>query len=56
VKIIVDEWMSLDGVVQSPTAPDEDPSGGFAHGGWHVPYFEPLAQTWILDGLIAADG
>jgi dihydrofolate reductase len=48
--------MSLDGVVQSPTAPDEDPSGGFPHGGWHLPYFEPLAQKWILDGLIAADG
>ncbi len=30
--------MSLDGVVQAPGAPDEDPSGGFAHGGWMVPY------------------
>jgi dihydrofolate reductase len=55
VKIIADEWMSLDGVVQSPTAPDEDPSGGFGHGGWHVPYFDPVAQNWILQGLLDAD-
>jgi dihydrofolate reductase len=53
--LIADEWMSLDGIVQSPTAPDEDPSGGFAHGGWHVRYFDETAQAWILDGLTAAD-
>jgi len=56
VKIVADEWMSLDAVVQSPTTPDEDPSGDFGYGGWHVPYFEPMAQKWILDGLVAADG
>jgi dihydrofolate reductase len=55
VKIIADEWMSLDGVVQAPGAADEDRSGGFAHGGWHLRYFEPLAQDWVLDGLTAAD-
>jgi hypothetical protein len=36
-KLIAYEWMSLHGVVQGPIAPDEDPSGGFAHGGWHWP-------------------
>jgi dihydrofolate reductase len=55
VKLIVDEWMSLDGVVQSPTSPDEDPSGGFTLGGWHGEYFDPTAQRWILDGIRAAD-
>jgi dihydrofolate reductase len=55
VKIIADEWMSLDGVVQSPSGPDEDPSGGFPHGGWHVPYFDAAAQSFVLDGLTAAD-
>lgn len=55
MKLVVDEWMSLDGVVQSPTTPDEDPSGGFTLGGWHAPYFEEVAQQWVFDGLRAAD-
>jgi len=37
-KLIVAAFISLDGVVQAPGGPDEDPSGGFAHGGWIVPY------------------
>ncbi|HZH98695.1 MAG TPA: dihydrofolate reductase family protein [Fimbriimonadaceae bacterium] len=37
-KLIVAEHISLDGVVQAPGGPDEDPSGGFAFGGWTVPY------------------
>ena len=55
MKIIADEWMSLDGVVQAPGAADEDRSGGFVHGGWHLRYFEELAQNWVLQGLTAAD-
>ena len=55
MKIIADEWMSLDGVVQAPGAPDEDTSGGFAYGGWHLRYFDPVAQSWVLDGLTNAD-
>ena len=55
MKIVADEWMSLDGVVQAPGEKDEDPSGGFPYGGWHLPYFEPRSQTWVLDGLTAAD-
>jgi dihydrofolate reductase len=55
-KVIVTEWMSLDGVVQAPGAADEDPSGGFAHGGWHLPYFEDLSQTWVVETLTAAGG
>jgi dihydrofolate reductase len=55
VKIIADEWMSLDGVVQSPSGPDEDPSGGFPHGGWHMPYFDDAAQNFVIEGVAAAD-
>jgi dihydrofolate reductase len=48
--------MSLDGVVQAPGAPEEDTSGGFAHGGWHMPYMDETAQNAVLDGLTQAGG
>ena len=37
-KIIVLEFISLDGVIQAPGGPEEDTSGGFKYGGWTVPY------------------
>ena len=55
-KLVVNEFMSLDGVVQAPGAEDEDSSGGFRHGGWHLRYFDELSQKWVLEGLIAAGG
>jgi len=55
-KIIVSEWMSLDGVVQAPGAPDEDASGGFRHGGWHLQFFDDVSRQWVLDGLNSAGG
>lgn len=36
--LIVSEFVSLDGVMQAPGGPDEDRDGGFAHGGWTIPY------------------
>jgi dihydrofolate reductase len=41
-KLIVAEHISLDGVIQSPGAPKEDPSGDFRLGGWTVPYADKL--------------
>jgi dihydrofolate reductase len=38
-KLIVHEFISLDGVVQAPGGKDEDRDGGFAHGGWTWPYW-----------------
>ena len=55
-KVTVNEWMSLDGVVQAPGAADEDTSGGFEHGGWHLRYLEELSQQRILDGIVGAGG
>jgi dihydrofolate reductase len=39
-KLIVNTFMSLDGVMQAPGGPEEDPSGGFALGGWATGYFD----------------
>jgi dihydrofolate reductase len=39
-KLIVLSFVSLDGVMQAPGGPDEDPSGDFKLGGWTVPYFD----------------
>jgi len=55
-KVIVNEWMSLDGVVQAPGAPDEDTSGGFEHGGWHLPYFDDLSQKRVVENVNEAGG
>jgi dihydrofolate reductase len=41
-KIIVLEHISLDGVIQGPGGPEEDRSGGFAYGGWSVPYDDDI--------------
>jgi dihydrofolate reductase len=37
-KVVVTNFVSLDGVMQGPGRPDEDTRGGFAHGGWGIPY------------------
>jgi hypothetical protein len=47
---------TLDGVVQAPGAPDEDESGSFEHGGWHLPYFEAASQKWVVETLTEAGG
>jgi len=55
-KVIVNEWMSLDGVVQAPGHPDEDRDGGFEHGGWHLPYFDDISRNWVVEGYEDAGG
>jgi dihydrofolate reductase len=44
-KIVVNEHISVDGVIQAPSGPEEDTSGGFAHGGWTVPYSDAMLGT-----------
>lgn len=44
-KVIVLEHLSLDGVIQGPGGPAEDPSGGFAYGGWIAPYSDEVLGT-----------
>jgi dihydrofolate reductase len=55
-KVIADEWMTLDGVIQAPGQANEDTAGGFQHGGWHVGYFDDLAQRRVVDSVVKAGG
>ena len=53
-KVIVNEWMTLDGVAQAPGAADEDTTGGFEHGGWHLRYFDRVSQEQALKNIVEA--
>jgi dihydrofolate reductase len=56
-KVIVNEFLSLDGVAQAPGAEDEDTSGGFRHGGWHMRYMEDeAAMKRVLEGIVEVGG
>lgn len=47
-KIIVGAQISIDGVMQAPGGPNEDPTGGFAFGGWSMPYWHPVSGEEIM--------
>src|SRR5262245_11654491 len=48
-KIIVAEFISLDGVIQGPGGPEEDPSGGFRFGGWQAPYDDDAIGDAVMN-------
>jgi dihydrofolate reductase len=50
-RVIVLEFVTLDGVIQAPGGPDEDTSGGFAHGGWISPYADPVLGAVIRERM-----
>src|SRR5512135_252857 len=52
-KLVVNTFLTLDGVMQAPGDPQEDTEGGFTHGGWQMPYFDDDAGK-IMDQTIAA--
>ena len=55
-KLIVSEFLTLDGVMQAPGNPDEDRSGGFDRGGWQLDYFDDVFGRVVMEGLAATGG
>lgn len=53
MRIVVSEFMSLDGVVQAPGGAEEDTDGGFAHGGWSHPFFDPEVMGGAITEAMA---
>ncbi len=54
-KLVVIEFLSLDGVYQAPGHPDEDREGGFEHGGWQRPYFDEVLGAIAAEGMAQTD-
>ena len=48
-KIVVSAFVSLDGVMQAPGGPDEDPTGGFRLGGWCAAYFDDVVGAAMAE-------
>ena len=54
-KIIVAEFITLDGVIQAPGGADEDTDGGFVHGGWTWPYWHDDIGAHFFQAIVQAD-
>jgi dihydrofolate reductase len=54
-KIIVLTFITLDGVMQAPGGPEEDPSGGFKYGGWSAPYGDEVSGKIMQKQMEATD-
>ena len=54
MRIILSDFMSLDGVVQAPGGREEDTDGGFQNGGWSMPFFDPDAMGPVLGEVMDA--
>jgi dihydrofolate reductase len=52
MQIILSHFVSLDGVAQAPGGPEEDTDGGFAHGGWSMPYFDVEKMGPVIDAAL----
>src|SRR5258708_5035111 len=54
-KLIVTEFVTLDGVAQAPGGPDEDRDGGFPHGGWQAPVADPQSGSVMFEQARSMD-
>jgi dihydrofolate reductase len=49
MKLTVQTFLTLDGVMQAPGGPEEDPSDGFTHGGWQAPFTDSAAGEFVTE-------
>ena len=49
MKLTVQTFLSLDGVMQAPGGPEEDPSDSFEHGGWQAPFADPAVGEFVVE-------
>lgn len=49
MKLTVQTFLTLDGVMQAPGGPEEDPSDGFTHGGWQAPFTDPAVGEFVIE-------
>ena len=55
MKLVVDTFLSLDGVMQAPGDSKEDTEGGFQYGGWQMPYIDEEAGKIVTENIAATD-
>jgi dihydrofolate reductase len=55
MKIVVSNYVTLDGVMQAPGHPDEDRRGGFEHGGWAAPYNDDVMMQAAQEGMAKSE-
>jgi dihydrofolate reductase len=55
MKIVVNNYVTLDGVIQAPGHPDEDRRGGFEHGGWAAPYNDEVMMRTAQEGMAKSE-
>lgn len=53
-QLVLSTFLTLDGVIQAPGGPEEDPTGGFSHGGWTVPHVDEHVGAFMAELMTPA--